>query len=285
MIPAPFEYALARSTGHAIELLGEFGEGARVLSGGHALLPMMKLRLVSPSALVDVGRLDELAGVSVSGEELVIGANTTLAALAASSVVRDEAPLLAYAASRAGDAQVRRCATLGGSLAHADPAADLPMVVVALGGSVDLVGPGGRRVVAADDFFTGFLRTVVRPQELVAHIRLPRVRGAGWGYQKLTRRTNDWAIVGVAVCGGRVALANMGPTPLRARQVEQAIVQGAGIAEAAGLAAEGTHPVEDIHADADYRRHLARVLTRRALAQRFCTDNMGGNKGDTDRVR
>ena len=265
MIPAPFDYVAARTPEHALELLASKGEDAKPLAGGHSLLPMMKLRLAAPSVLIDIGRLSELAGIRADGDDLVIGATTCHADLAASDLARAEAPLLAHAAGQVGDPQIRHRGTIGGSLAHADPAADLPLAVLALGASIELTGPAGVRVVAADDFFTGFFETAVDPGELLTAIRVPRRPGVGWGYQKFVRRANDWAIVGVAAVGGRIALANMGPTPLRARAAERALADGASPAEAARLAAEGTHPGEDIHADPGYRQHLARVLTRRAL--------------------
>jgi carbon-monoxide dehydrogenase medium subunit len=268
MIPAPFDYIPARSAAHAIELLGEHGEEAKLLAGGHSLLPMMKLRLAAPSLLIDIGRLTELAGISAEGDELVIRAATTHAAVAGSALVRAEAPLLAHAAAQVGDPQIRHRGTIGGSLAHADPAADLPMALLALGASLDLLGPGGVRRVAVDDFFTGFFETCLDPGELLAAVRVPRRPGAAWGYQKFVRRANDWAIVGVAAAGGRIALANMGPVPLRALAAERALAEGASAAEAAQLAADGTEPAEDIHAGRGYRQHLARVLTRRALDHR-----------------
>jgi aerobic carbon-monoxide dehydrogenase medium subunit len=265
MIPAQFEYVAAQSPAHAIELLTSHGEDAKLLAGGHSLLPMMKLRLAQPEVLIDIGRLDELAGVTADGDDLVVGATTRHADLAASELVRAEAPLLAYAAAQVGDPQIRHRGTIGGSLSHADPAADLPMALVALGGSVVLEGPGGPRTVAADDFFEGYFETALQPDELLTAVRIPRRPGVGWGYQKFVRRANDWAIVGVAAVDGRIALANMGPKPLRAIAAEEALAAGASAAEAAALAADGTSPGEDIHADREYRRHLARVLTRRAL--------------------
>ena len=265
MIPAQFDYIAARSVGHAIEVLAARGDAAKVLAGGHSLLPMMKLRLATPDLLVDIGGLDELAGVRADGDELVIGATTRHADLAAAGLARTEAPLLAYAASQVGDPQIRHRGTLGGSLSHADPAADLPMALVALGGSVILQGPGGTRTVGADDFFAGYFETALAPDELLTAVRVPRRPGVPWGYQKFVRRANDWAIVGVAAIDGRIALANMGPKPLRATAAEQALASGATTAEAAELAAHGTSPAEDIHADSEYRQHLARVLTRRAL--------------------
>ena len=265
MIPAPFDYIAAESAGHAIGLLAEHGDDAKVLAGGHSLLPMMKLRLATPELLIDIGGLDELAGIATDGGELVIGATTRHADLAASGLARAEAPLLAYAASQVGDPQIRHRGTIGGSLSHADPAADLPMAVVAVGGSLELQGPSGTRTVAADDFFVGYFETALAPDELVTAVRVPRRPGVPWGYQKFVRRANDWAIVGVAAVDGRIALANMGPRPLRATAAEQALAAGASPAEAAELAADGTSPGEDLHADREYRSHLARVLTRRAL--------------------
>jgi aerobic carbon-monoxide dehydrogenase medium subunit len=265
MIPAPFDYIAAESAGHAIGLLAEHGDDAKVLAGGHSLLPMMKLRLATPELLIDIGGLDELAGIATDGDDLVIGATTRHADLAASGLARAEAPLLAYAASQVGDPQIRHRGTIGGSLSHADPAADLPMAVVAVGGSLELQGPSGTRTVAADDFFVGYFETALAPDELVTAVRVPRRPGVPWGYQKFVRRANDWAIVGVAAVDGRIALANMGPRPLRATAAEQALAAGASPAEAAELAADGTSPGEDLHADREYRSHLARVLTRRAL--------------------
>jgi len=266
MIPAPFEYARAESAGHALDLLAEHGDEAKLLAGGHSLLPMMKVRLAVPSMLIDIGALRELAGVAIDGDDLVIGAITRHAEVAGSDLVRAQAPLLAWSAAQVGDPQIRHRGTIGGSLAHADPAADLPMALTALGGSVELTGPAGRRTVTADDFFAGYFETSMEPDEMLTAVRIPRQPGTPWGYQKFTRRSNDWAIVGVAAVGGRVALANMGATPLRALAVEQALAAGAAPADAAALAAEGTEPGEDIHADRAYRQHLARVLTERALA-------------------
>ncbi|HEX9624887.1 MAG TPA: xanthine dehydrogenase family protein subunit M [Streptosporangiaceae bacterium] len=265
MIPAQFDYVLAESAEHAVALLAENGDDAKVLAGGHSLLPMMKLRLAAPEVLIDITRAG-LSGISVDGDELVIGATTRHADVASSDLIKTDAPLLAHSASLVGDPQIRHRGTIGGSLAHADPAADLPMALVALGGSMELRGPDGSRVVLADDFFTGFFETALEEGELLTAVRVPRRPDDPWGYQKFVRRANDWAIVGVAATGGRVALANMGSTPLRATATEQALASGADPAQAAEFAAEGTSPAADIHADAEYRRHLARVLTERALS-------------------
>jgi carbon-monoxide dehydrogenase medium subunit len=265
VIPAPFDYVRATSAGHALDLLTEHGDEAKLLAGGHSLLPMMKLRLAVPSVLVDIGAVDELAGIAIDGDDLVIGATTRHADVADSDLVRTEAPLLAWSAAQVGDPQIRHRGTIGGSLAHSDPAADLPMALTALGGSMEISGPSGTRTVGADDFFVGYFETAIEPDELLTAVRIPRRPGEPWGYQKFTRRANDWAIVGVATTGGRVALANMGARPLRASAVEQALASGASVTDAAQLAAEGTEPGEDIHADREYRQHLARVLTERAL--------------------
>jgi carbon-monoxide dehydrogenase medium subunit len=265
MIPAPFEYVRARNMEDALSLLAEHGEDAKVIAGGHSLLPMMKLRLARPEVLVDVAPISELRYIRVDGDELAIGALSTHAQVAASELVRTEAPLLAHSASLVGDPQVRHRGTLGGSLAHADPAADLPMAALAAGATLVLQGPGGRRAVAADDFFTGFFDTALEPGELLVEVRMPRRPGVGWGYEKFVRRANDWAIVGVATVAGRIALANMGSRPLRALAAEGALAGGASLEDAAALAADGTEPVADLHADPEYRSHLARVLTARAL--------------------
>jgi aerobic carbon-monoxide dehydrogenase medium subunit len=265
MIPASFEYETAESVPHALSLLAEHGEDAKLLAGGHSLLPMMKLRLAQPMVLVDITRVSALSGIRVEGSELVIGATTRHAEIASSDLVRTQTPILAYAASQVGDPQIRHRGTIGGSLAHSDPSADLPMTLLALGGSVEITGPSGVRTVPAEDFFVGFFESALSPDELLTAVRVPRGGSAPWGYQKFVRRANDWAIVGVAAVDGRVALASMGSTPLRASAVESALASGASPAEAAGHAAEGTSAGSDFHADKEYREHLARVLTRRAL--------------------
>jgi aerobic carbon-monoxide dehydrogenase medium subunit len=265
MIPATFDYEVADSAAHALSLLAEHGEDAKLLAGGHSLLPMMKVRLAQPAVLVDIARVGELSGIRSEGDELVIGATTRHADVAGSDLVRAEVPLLAYAAAQVGDPQIRHRGTIGGSLAHADPSADLPMTLLALGGSVEITGPAGVRTVAADDFFVGPFETALSPDELLSAVRVPRGGDVSWGYQKFVRRANDWAIVGVAAYDGRVALANMGGTPLRALAAEEALRGGASAAEAAAHAADGTSPGYDFHADTEYRKHLARVLTKRAL--------------------
>jgi aerobic carbon-monoxide dehydrogenase medium subunit len=265
VIPSPFEYVPAGSAAEAVDLLRQHGDDAKLLAGGHSLLPMMKVRLAAPSVLVDVGAIPELSYVRVADGQLAIGAATTHQTVATSPEVRSQVPLLAWSAGQVGDPQVRHRGTIGGSLAHADPAADLPMALSAVDGRVVVLGPSGQREIGADEFFQGYFETALAPDEMIVEVRMPVRPGQLWGYQKFTRRANDWAIVGVAAVGGRVALANMGPAPVRALATEQAVAAGASATEAARLAAEEADPAEDLHADAAFRRHLAQVLTKRAL--------------------
>ncbi len=265
MIPAAFDYVRAESAEHAVSLLTEHGDEAKLLAGGHSLLPMMKLRLAVPSVLIDVRCIADASYVRVDGDEVAIGALTRHRDLVASDVLRAEAPLISIVAAYVGDPQIRNRGTIGGSLAHADPAADLPAAVLASDATLVIQGRDGRRDVPASEFFTGYFETALADDEMLVEIRVPRTGPTGAHYEKFTRRANDWAIVGVATVAGRVALANMGSVPLRAAATEAALAEGATIAAAAELAAEGTNPVDDMNADADYRRHLARVLTRRAL--------------------
>ncbi|MCX7619609.1 MAG: xanthine dehydrogenase family protein subunit M [Acidimicrobiales bacterium] len=270
MIPAPFEYLRAGSAEEAISLLAEHGDDAKVLAGGHSLLPLMKLRLATPGVLIDIGELRELSYIRDGGDHVAIGALTCHRDLERSELLQHEVPLLSFTAHLVGDPQVRNRGTIGGSLAHADPASDLPAAVLGLGGTLVVTGREGSRHLAADKFFTGFLESALAPDELLTEIRVPKTGDAGWSYQKFNRRAQDWAIVAVAAVTGpqpRVALVNMGPTPMRAAATEAALVSGASAAEAAELAADGTEPPTDINATPDYREHLARVLTRRALAE------------------
>jgi carbon-monoxide dehydrogenase medium subunit len=265
MIPASFSYVRADSVAHAIELLGQHGDDAKLLAGGQSLLPILKLRLAEPAVLVDISRIAELSYIRVEGDEVAIGAATRHRDVVESEELRREVPLLPHVAGFVGDRQIRHRGTFGGSLVHADPAADLPCAVLALGATFILQSPSGQRRVDAGDFFRGYFQTAVGEDEMLVEVRVPRVGSAGWGYEKFVNRANDWAIVAVAAVDGRVALANMGETPLRATATEQALASGAGPADAALSAAEGTAPIEDMHADRDYRRHLATVLTERAL--------------------
>lgn len=265
MIPLAFDYARPQTLDDAIALLAEKGEDAGVLAGGHSLIPVMKVRLGAPELLVDIGRLPELDHIRVDGHDVAIGAGTKHRDLVTSAELAAEVPLLPAVARTVGDPQIRARGTLGGSVAHADPAADLPAALLALDATVVLQGPRGRRTVPIGEFCTGVFTTVREPDELVVEIRVPRCGDRGWAYEKFTRRSNDWAIVAVAVSGDRVGLVNMGSTALRATATEQALADGGTVAEAAALAAEGTEPPSDTHGTPAYRAHLARVLTRRAL--------------------
>jgi carbon-monoxide dehydrogenase medium subunit len=274
MIPAEFDYAVAESVDDAIRLLGEGGEDARVLAGGHSLLPLMKLRFAAPSLLVDLRKVGELRGIEVGDDSIRIGALTRHADLQ----VRDDLGLIATVAREIADQQVRNRGTIGGSLAHGDAAADMPAVLLAMGGSVVVRGSGGEREIAAEDLFEGYLTTSIQPGEVLTEVRLPSLQGYGHGYEKFNRRSEDWAMVGVCalvkaadgVCEDvRIALTHMASTPLRASAAEDALrgqpLDDEHIAAAAAQAAEGTSPQADLNATADYKRHLARVLTRRAL--------------------
>ena len=271
MIPAKFDYARADSVDGALKLLTQHGEDAKLLAGGHSLLPLMKLRLASPAILIDIGRLKELSYVKDGGDHVAIGALTRHRDVETSAALQKEVPLLAHAAGQVGDPQVRHRGTIGGSIAHGDPASDLPAVVLALGGALVVQGPGGERSIAAGDFFRGFLETALAPDEVLTEIRVPKTGGAGWSFQKFNRRAQDWAIVGVAAArldgGTGVALVNMGSTPVRAGAVEQAVAGGASPAEAAAHAADGLDPPADLNASPEFRRHLATVLVRRALEE------------------
>ncbi len=272
MIPARFDYEVAESVEHGIELLGSRSD-AKLLAGGHSLLPLMRLRFAAPSLLVDIGRLRELSYVRDEGDRLAIGALTRYHDLAREELLRRECAILAHASGLVGDPQVRHRGTIGGSVAHGDPASDLPPVLVALEGELVVRGPSGERRIGAGDFFRGVFETALEPQEVLTEVRVPKVGASRWAYEKFSRRAQDWAIVGVAAVGphnGRaasVALTNMGPTPVRARAVERALAEGASAADAAQAAAEGTAPPTDPNASAEYRQHLARVLVRRALEE------------------
>jgi carbon-monoxide dehydrogenase medium subunit len=268
MIPAPFEYREAASVDEAVALLAEHGEDAKLLAGGHSLLPLMKLRLASPALIVDVGRVRDLAYVRDGGDHVAVGALTRHCDLEGAGLARAETPLLAHVAAGVGDPQVRHRGTIGGSLAHGDPASDLPAACLALGASFVARGPAGERTIVADEFFTGFLQTALAPDEMLTEIRVPKQGGATWGWQKFTRRAQDWAIVGVAAVRNgtaRIALVNMDDHPVRARGVEDALSAGASVEDAARRAAEGVSPPTDLNGDAAYRSHVAEVLVRRAL--------------------
>jgi aerobic carbon-monoxide dehydrogenase medium subunit len=275
VIPAAFDYEVAESVDHAVGLLGSDPD-TKALAGGHSLVPALKLRVARPSKLVDIGRLSELAYVRDAGTHVAIGALTRHAAAQSDPLLQEHCPIVSTTAAGIGDPQVRHRGTIGGSLAHGDPASDMPAVMLALGADMVIVGAGGERTVAAADFFTGVFETAVGPGELLTEIRVPKLGGStGWSYVKFHRRAQDWATVGVAALvqrdngsatGAMVALANMAGTPVRASAVEEAIAAGTSPADAAEHAADGTSPPDDTAASAEFRKHLARVLTKRALA-------------------
>ncbi len=276
MIPAAFDYERAESVDGAISLLQQHGEDAKLLAGGHSLLPLMKLRLARPSVLVDIGRLSDLSYVRDAGDHVAVGALTRHHDVATSDVLQAACPLVSYAAAQVGDPQVRHVGTIGGSVAHGDPASDLPTVLLALDATLVAKGPGGEREIAAGEFFSGLFETALNPDEVLTEIRVPKLAGAGWSYQKFHRRAQDWAIVGVAAVvaksdGGfsraSVALTNMGAAPIRANEAERLLLETGDISAAAGAADAGTTPTSDTFASDEFRRHLAKVLTGRAVTE------------------
>jgi carbon-monoxide dehydrogenase medium subunit len=280
VIPPEFDYVRASSVDEAVSALAGGGDDAKVLAGGQSLIPLLRLRLAYPSTLVDVGGIPDMKGVRDDGDAIVIGASTTHAEVLGDPLVQKHAPLVALATATVADRQVRHRGTFGGSLSHADPAGDLPAVAVALDASFVIASAGGgRRTVGAGEFFSDYLQTAIGPGELLVEVRVPKL-GEGWGfhYEKFHRVAQAWAIVGVAaavrrsngdIAEARVGLTNMGPTPVRARAVESALsgvtVEASAVGEAAARADDGTNPPSDLGGQADYRRHLARVLTRRAV--------------------
>lgn len=271
MIPAAFDYKRAGSAAEAISLVSEYGDDAKFLAGGHSLLPLMKLRLAAPSVLVDIGRLTDLSYIRDAGDHIAIGALTRHMDVEKSPVLAQHVPLLAHAAGHVGDPQVRHRGTIGGSIAHADPASDLPATTLALGATYVVQGASGTREIAAKDFYKGFLESALRPDEMLTEIRVPKMNGAGWSFQKFNRRAQDWAIVGVAAwrrgSESGVGLVNMGSTPILASSVASAIASGASVADAAQKASAEAEPQSDLNATSDYRKHLASVLVRRALEE------------------
>lgn len=271
MIPAAFDYVRASSAAEAISLIGQHGSDAKFIAGGHSLLPMMKLRLAQPAILVDISRISDLSYIKDAGDHIAIGAMTRHMDVEKSSVLAQHVPLLAHAAGHVGDPQVRHRGTIGGSIAHADPASDLPATTLALGATYVVQGPNGTREIAASDFYKSFLESDLAEDEMLTEIRVPKMNGAGWSFQKFNRRAQDWAIVGVAAWrganGSGVGLVNMGQTPILASSVSTALAGGASIADAAALAVADAQPSGDNNATVEYRTHLAKVLVRRALEQ------------------
>jgi aerobic carbon-monoxide dehydrogenase medium subunit len=274
MIPATFDYEVAESTAHAVELLGS-REDAKLLAGGHSLIPLLRLRFSRPSLLVDVGRIAELSYVRDAGEWLAIGALTRYKTLQEDPLVQEHCPIVSHTAGQVGDPQVRHRGTIGGSLAHCDPASDFPAVILALEAELVIAGPKGERTVPAAEFFQGVFDSALTPEEVLTEIRVPKLGAwTGWSYLKFTRRAQDWATVGVAalvrrdngsVGDVRIALTNMGATPVRATSTEQAILAGEN--DPASHVAEGTAPPSDTSASAEFRAHLAHVVGRRAIEE------------------
>ncbi len=281
MFPAAFEYHRPTSVQEAVALLEQSGGDAKVLAGGHSLLPLLKLRLAEPAALIDIGRLPGMTGIQNQGGELIIGSLTTHATVATSDAVKQAAPLLAEAANVIGDQQVRNRGTIGGSLAHADPAGDLPAVILALEAQIKAVGPSGERTIPANDFFVDMLTSALQESEILTEIRVPALpSGAGTAYLKMDHPASHYALCGVAaivqLSGGnvqdvRVAVTGVGSKAYRATGVEEALrgqaANESSVEQAAQHAADGIDALGDIHASTEYRSHLARVFAKRALNQ------------------
>ncbi|GAB3052185.1 xanthine dehydrogenase family protein subunit M [Intrasporangium mesophilum] len=279
MIPATFDYVAPTTVQDAVAALAEHGDEAKVLAGGQSLLPILRMRLNAPSVVVDLGRIAELRGISEDGDHMVVGAMTTYAAVLASEAVATHAALLSKAVATVADPQIRHRGTVGGALVHADPAGDVGAPALALEAELVIAGAGGStRTVAAEDFFEDLFTTAVGDGELLTQIRIPKHTGWGAHYEKFVRVSHQWSIVGIAatvrseggsIAEARVGLTNMGSTPLRAKAVEAALVgqpaTDAAVRAAVASVAEGTNPPSDLNGDADYRRHLATVLTRRAV--------------------
>jgi carbon-monoxide dehydrogenase medium subunit len=277
--PVPFDYEVAESVDHAIELLGEHGEDAKLLAGGHSLIPLLRLRLAAPTVLIDVGRLDDLNYVREEDDHLAIGALTHHRQIHNNETVNEHCGILAHTAGMLGDPSVQHRGTIGGAVAHGDPSGDLPSVITALESEVVVKGPDGERTISAADFFLDWLYTALDEGEVVTEVRVPKLSSdTGWSYKKFSRRSQDWAVVGVAaiieksngnIDSARIGLTSMGSTPIRATAVEEALSGASAddVAEAAESADEGTSPASDDAASEEFRRHLARVWTRRAVEE------------------
>jgi carbon-monoxide dehydrogenase medium subunit len=275
VIPAPFEYMAPTSVEEALQALSEHGDDAKIMAGGQSLLPVLRMRLNAPEWVIDLSRIDSMRGIRDDGDAIVIGAMTTHHDVLNDALVKEHALLITKAATEVADAQIRHRGTFGGALAHADPAGDLGAPALALGAEFVIVGPGGTRTVAADDFFVDLFETAIGEDELLTEVRIPKHTGWGAHYEKFVRVAHQWPIVAVAVTvkgsidEARIGLTNMGSTPLRARASEAALVGASatedGVREASEKATEGTNPPSDLNGAADYRAHLARVLTGRAV--------------------
>jgi carbon-monoxide dehydrogenase medium subunit len=278
MIPSNFDYVAPSTVDEAVAALANAGEDAKVIAGGQSLMPVLRLRLAAPTVLVDLGHISELRGVRDDGDALAIGSMTTYYGLLGNPLISKHALLLADATRTVADPQIRHRGTLGGAIAHADPAGDLCAPVLAMDATMTAVSPSGSRSIPAPEFFVDYFTTALQPDEILTEIRVPKHTDWAAHYEKLSRIAQAWSIVSVAATvaldGGvisqaRVALTNMASVPVRAHGVEQALIGQPATAEsirtAAEHAAEGTNPITDANADAEYRSHLARVLTRRAV--------------------
>lgn len=278
MIPAAFDYAAPTSLDEAVSLLQQHGDDAKILAGGHSLLPLMKLRLAAPALLIDLAQIPGLSYIRDQGDHVAIGAMTTYFDLEDSELLQRRIPLLVEATGMIGDPQVRNRGTLGGAMAHADPAGDMPVVVSALGGSVVAHGPNGDRTIDVGDFFQDIFTSALEPEEIITEVRVRAHDNPAQNYQKFRRRMIDWAIVGCAVNVVRsngsigsasIALTNVGPTPMRAPAAEQALqgqqANADTVRQAAELADQGLEPSADLNASTEYKKHLVKVMTRRAL--------------------
>lgn len=279
MIPPQFDYHAPETIGDAVALLDKYGADAKILAGGHSLLPMMKLRFAEPAHLIDINKIAELSGIREEGDQVVIGAMTTENELIHSPVIQGKVPLLSTAAKLIADPQVRNRGTIGGDIAHGDPGNDHPALSIALNAQFVLEGANGRRTVAADDFFLGTYMTLLQENEVICEIRMPAMaNGAGWAYEKLKRKTGDWATAGCAVvmttAGGvvsdiRIALTNLAPTALRAEKAEQAVagkaLDDAALEAAAQAVIAICDPAEDLRGDVEYKTAMARQMIKRAL--------------------
>ncbi|QNN53808.1 FAD binding domain-containing protein [Nocardioides mesophilus] len=278
MIPAKFDYVAPATVEEALSALAEGGDEAKIMAGGQSLMPVLRMRLNAPELVIDLGRIESLRGIRDDGDAIVIGAMTPHSEVQTDPLVREHALLISKAVAEVADPQVRHRGTFGGALAHADPAGDLGAPALALDAEFVIAGQGGTRTVSAEDFFVDLFTTALAEDEILTEVRLPKRSGWGAHYEKFVRVAHQWPIVAVAaavrlegstIAEARVGLTNMGSTPLRARAVEQALVgqqaTDEAVRAAAASAAEGTHPPSDLNGDADYRRHLATVLTRRAV--------------------
>ena len=278
MIPAAFDYKAPTSLGEAMQLLASAGDDAKIIAGGQSLLPVLKLRLAAPELVIDLAKIDSLKGVRDDGDAIVIGAMTPHFEVLGDPLVAEHASLIATCVETVADPQVRHRGTFGGACAHADPASDIPAPALALDAEFVIAGPGGQRRVAAADFFQDLFTTAVGDDEILVEVRVPKYTGWGSAYEKFVRVAQQWAIAGVAatvqteggtIADARIALTNMGPTPVRARAAEQALAGVAlepdAVAGALTSIADGTAPPTDINGDPEYRRHLVSILGRRAV--------------------